>query len=494
MKRQIQSIPLNLIVLDQENVRFGGDIAQSQREAIELLMADPEDGKKILRLAEHIAQHGLDPTELQLVTPTDNESFIVLEGNRRLTALKLLQKPDLCPDGKLLKGFINAQKLLNGNLPSEIECSIVESRAAGDMWIELKHTGQNNGVGRVNWDSDIRDERRARQTGIDSIGRQIRIIIKNNQSIFSEQSLEDILDIPVTTLTRLFSSKPAQEVFQLKIENRQLIPSIPLEFIAPAVEYAIDLFAKHDYNVNDIRSAGDRRKFIDKIPKEIHPIALFEESKKKPAPGENGGYTNVDNPTPDNSGPPTTDTKIHGTPSTDPDKTDPLPDDKTTNPDPRIRAKPSSRARKYLIPWSLSIANSRINEIYRELRKDIEVDQCPNATAIAFRVFIEVTCDEYVSSQHKAGTPVLRTDNKKPLTENDSLETKVKAVVQHLDSIGLLTKHQAKAIAKRASTHDQVGSVDHFNQFIHSAATPPIPSELKDIADEYRPMLEAIWK
>src|SRR5690606_31229022 len=99
--------------------------------AIELLMADPEDGKKILRLAEHIAQHGLDPTELQLVTPTDDESFIVLEGNRRLTALKLLQKPDLCPDEKLLKGFINAQKLLNGNLPSEIECSVVKSRSAG---------------------------------------------------------------------------------------------------------------------------------------------------------------------------------------------------------------------------------------------------------------------------------------------------------------------------------------------------------------------------
>jgi len=493
MKRQIQSINLNLVVLDQENVRFGGDVAQSQREAIELLMADPEDGKKILRLAEHIAQHGLDPTELQLVTPTDNESFIVLEGNRRLTALKLLQKPDLCPDEKLLKGFINAQKLLNGNLPTEIECSVVKSRSAGDMWIELKHTGQNNGVGRVNWDSDIRDERRARQTGIDSVGRQIRNIIKNNQGVFSKQSLDDVLDIPVTTLTRLFSSKPAQEMFQLKIDNRQLAPLVSLEFIAPAVEYAIDLFSKHDYNVNDIRSADDRKKFIDRIPEEIRPIALVAEKNSK-STSEDGKYTDSKNPTPVDGIPSMIGTETGGNSSADPGEISSLPDDKAAPAGSKIRAKPSSRARKYLIPWSLSISNSRINEIYRELRKDIEVDQCPNATAIAFRVFIEVTCDEYVLGQKKTENPVLRTDNKKLVTESDALETKVKAVVQHLESMRLLDKKQAKAIAKRAGTHDQVGSVDHFNQFIHSAATPPIPSELKDIADEYRPMLEAIWK
>ncbi|PWI78712.1 hypothetical protein DEO48_18080 [Enterobacter sp. CGMCC 5087] len=41
MKRDIRSIKFNLIKLDQENVRFGGDIAQNQREAIELMLADP---------------------------------------------------------------------------------------------------------------------------------------------------------------------------------------------------------------------------------------------------------------------------------------------------------------------------------------------------------------------------------------------------------------------------------------------------------------------
>ncbi len=89
MKRNIKSIPLNLIKLDQENVRFGNDIAQNQREAIDLIMADPEDAKKLLRLAEHIAENGLDPTELQAPraafasnhrTPHMNRTVSLLSG------------------------------------------------------------------------------------------------------------------------------------------------------------------------------------------------------------------------------------------------------------------------------------------------------------------------------------------------------------------------------------------------------------------------------
>lgn len=278
MKRIIQSIPLSLIKLDQENVRFGRDVAQNQREAIELMMADPEDAKKILKLAEHIASHGLDPTELQLVTPDPDEegSFIVLEGNRRLTALKLLQKPDLCPDERLVKGFVLAQSKLNPDFLREVECSRVPTRSDGDIWVELKHTGQNAGIGRVSWDSDIRDERRARQTGIESIGRQIRNLVNNNPNIFSTNTVSGILNIPVTTLTRLFSSKPAQEIFRLKIESKELVPLLDLKYIAPSLDFAIDLFLRQEYNVNHVRSDDDRRRFIGLIPLELDPGTLVE--------------------------------------------------------------------------------------------------------------------------------------------------------------------------------------------------------------------------
>ena len=468
MKRQIQEIPLTLLKLDQENVRFGGDVAQNQREAIELMMADPDDAKKILRLAEHIATHGLDPTELQLVTPDSEGSYIVLEGNRRLTALKLLTKPDLCPEEKLLKSFFAAQAKLNGVLPTTIDCSVVNSRAEGDIWIELKHTGQNNGVGRVDWSSDIRDERRARQTGVQSIGRQIRELVKDNSHIFSASCIKDVFSIDVTTLTRLFSSTPAQQAFALKIENKELVPVLDLRYIAPSVEFAVQMFVHEGYNVNDIRNDDDRKTFVSHIPPELSPFKLAEVAKH-----------NKNNPqAADESNLP---------PSSPYHPTEKAPKDKKTY------AKPSSKARKYLIPWSLNIANSRINEIYRELRKGIEVQKFPNAAAVTFRVFIEVTCDDYIAIHKTGNNPVIRDDNGKKVGEQDKLSTKIRAVSAHLANANLINVEQCKTISKRASSTDTVGSVDHFNLFVHSSASAPIPSELKDIADEYKPFFEAIW-
>lgn len=486
MKRNIQVIPLDLIILDQENVRFGGDVAQNQREAIELMMADPDDSKKLLKLAEHIAKHGLDPTELQLVVPSKDDRYIVLEGNRRLTALKLLQKPDLCPDEKLVKSFIKASDTLNGNLPKEIECSVVSSRQAGDLWVELKHTGQNSGIGRVNWDSNIRDERRARQTGIESIGRQIRELIKDNPSIFSGKVKRDVLKIPVTTLTRLFSSKPAQDAFQLKVVNKLLEPQLELKSIAPSVEFALNLFTNEGYNVNDIRSNDDRYRFIGHIPPELHPSKLVD-NKPTFSEAQNNNNSAVSNNTEANI---EQDTEVNNRQALS------SPNEQVSSSEPvkKTIAKKSSKARKYLTPWSLSIPNERINAIYRELRTHLEVDKCPNSVAITFRAFIEVTCDEYVLSQKKVGSSVVRTDNNKPLTNDDKLSVKVRSVVKDLENKGKIDKSVAKALIKRAGSHDSVGSIDHFNQFVHSAASMPLPSELKDIADEYKPFLAAIWQ
>lgn len=483
MKRNISSIAIDLIKLDQENVRFGGDVAQNQREAISLLMANPDDARKLLRLAEDISEYGLDPTELQLVTPSGDGSYIVLEGNRRLTALKLLQNPDLCPEAKLVSSFSKAKRSMTEPFPKEIECSVVSSREEGDRWIEIKHTGENNGIGRVRWDSDIRDERRARHTGVESIGRQIRKLIRNNSSFFESNTVEGISKIPVTTLTRLFSSAPAQDLFFLKIENKALKPNADLKYIAPSVDFAISLFIDHNYNVNDIKSDSDRKRFLSKIPQEITPVFLLLSQTESQEDNHNKDSRQERESGKDRAGNNEEDTGEQNSQNSSPHNT-------------RRRARASSRARKYLINWSLNIKNDRINEIYRELRHKIMVDECPNAVAVMFRVFLEVSCDSYIKDHEKKESPVTRDDNSEMMDPEShvNLSIKIRSVAAHLEKAQKITKGERKSISKRASTKDAIGSVDHFNQFVHSSSSAPIPSELKDIATEYKPFLEAIWQ
>lgn len=518
MMRDIRVISLDQIKLDQENVRFGNDVAQNQREAIKLMLSNPEEAKKILRLAEHIVENGLDPTELQLVTPDEDGNFIVLEGNRRLTALKLLQRPDLCPADRGYKGFLKAHHSLTDGVPESLQCSVVPTRADGDVWIELKHTGENRGAGRVGWDSDIRDERRARQTGIESIGRQIRNLIVDNQHIFTNKAALDVFEIDVTTLTRIFSSTLGQNTFRLKVENKTLTPQLPLDQIAPALEFMLDMFVSHGYNVNDVRKYENQVVTLGHIPPEILPDSLAEAAKVKVRPaqpdttnggGTGGGHSAGGNGDYDDekgtnaqpgggngtrpgvaSGP-----QSGGTKPGKPDGTENIKPEPPASPG--IRAKPQARARKYLTPWSLKISNSRINAIYNELRAVLRVDECPNAVAITFRVFIETTCDEYARMQKDAGKTVLRWDTNNELRgggSGDKLVMKVQSVVKHLEAEKKIAAPAAKAIFKRASSYDQPGSVDHFNLFVHGTHSAPLPSELKDIAEEYQPMLEAIWR
>ncbi|MCW6541003.1 hypothetical protein ND440_02370 [Yersinia ruckeri] len=488
MKRDIRPINFNLIKLDQENVRFGGDIAQNQREAIELMLADPEDTKKILKLAEHIVRYGLDPTELQLVVPDNEGNYIVLEGNRRLTALKLLQRPDLCTQEKYYKDFLAAHNEIVGRFPSEIECSVVATREDGDVWIELKHTGQNGGAGRVPWDSDIRDERRARQTGVESIGRQIREIVRDNPQIFNEIIISDIYQIPVTTLTRLFASKRAQEAFAVFIKDRQVQFKYKLDISTPSIEFAIRMFRHEGYNVNDIRSDDDRRVFLSHIPPELSPDYLYQESLKTTGYPDGSSSGSESGGKQDASEGNLSGSEDNGATGGDPDK-----QKMGVGNGPKTKAKGSSKSRKYLVPWSLNIPNSRINEIYRELRALLEVERVPNATAITFRVFLEVSCDDYTKRMAHTGSGVYRHDNSKPLTEDDKLAIKIVSVAKHLESAGLITKQESKAVSRRAAGTQTVGSVDHLNQFVHSAASSPLPSELKDVAEEYLPMLKTIW-
>lgn len=488
MKRDIRVIDFNLIKIDQENVRFGGDVAQNQREAIQLMLADPEDTKKILKLAQHIVLHGLDPTELQLVIPDNEGNYIVLEGNRRLTALKLLQHPDLCTQEKYYKDFVTAHKEIADRFPNEIECSVVGNREDGDVWIELKHTGQNGGAGRVSWDSDIRDERRARLTGVESIGRQIREIVRDNPQIFNEITISDIYQIPVTTLTRLFSSKRAQDAFCIFIKERHIHFKYPLEISAPSIEFSIRMFRHEGYNVNDVRNDGDRKIFLNHIPPELSPEHLYQESLKNASNSEkslseatsDGEKNHLQNQT--------------SKPEIQAEPVDVPEEQKSENGNgPKTKAKASSKSRKYLIPWSLNIPNNRINEIYRELRSLLEVERIPNATAITFRVFLEVSCDDYMKRIAQSGNPITRPDNNKILTEDDKLATKIVSVTKYLETNLLLNKSESKAISRRAAGSQTVGSIDHLNQFVHSTASSPLPSELKVVAEEYMPMLKAIW-
>lgn len=152
------------IILDPENPRLP-DGTSSDKEAINRLLTEGYD--QFLALARDLAEQGeSNPTELPILLK-DGSKYIVLEGNRRFAALKLLTDPKLADDLSHQTAFTRVKD--KGKPPKSVHCAVAESREQADHWIMLRHTGANDGVGVRSWStSQTATHRRRMKAPVDS--------------------------------------------------------------------------------------------------------------------------------------------------------------------------------------------------------------------------------------------------------------------------------------------------------------------------------------
>ncbi len=127
----IQSIPLENLLIDLHNPRQAPQA--SQRDALAAIAL--EQGIKLANLAEDIAEKGLNPSELPMVTEAaDPGEFVVVEGNRRIAALKLLANAHLLGSlglpKKVQELFRAVQEEFAGRIPTNVDCSVVSRQDA----------------------------------------------------------------------------------------------------------------------------------------------------------------------------------------------------------------------------------------------------------------------------------------------------------------------------------------------------------------------------
>jgi len=191
-------------LLDLRNPRISG--VTSQHEAIQKIIEDQD--VKLVKLAESIVDEGrLNPMDRFLVMEAQDQrnKFIVVEGNRRLAALMILGNPnvlsglDVRPSlKKALEGL--SQRFDSDAIPA-VDCFVVKSREEAAPWIRHRHTGENEGVGIVDWSSVAQ----RRFIGNDPALQALEFVITHGG--LSEQERKKVeVDFPITTLDRLLST------------------------------------------------------------------------------------------------------------------------------------------------------------------------------------------------------------------------------------------------------------------------------------------------
>ncbi len=132
MKQQIDFIQLDKLKLDNENPRLPSNFCnKSESDIIEWMLED----ESIIELMLAIGQHGFFVGEALLVVAS-GDSFTVVEGNRRLTSLKLLSNPSLATTRESKVKQVVSE---TSEKPKDIPCIVFDDKKQIMQYLGYRH-------------------------------------------------------------------------------------------------------------------------------------------------------------------------------------------------------------------------------------------------------------------------------------------------------------------------------------------------------------------
>jgi len=473
MKTQIskwkkKTIPIKDLSLWDENARFPEEyFNKTEGELIEYFL-NRKDLKVEGLVKEIVSEFDLPQLE-KIVVLELNGKNIVLEGNRRLAAYKLLNKPSLTRRIDLKKSFEEQKRRISIDGNFVLEANVTTDKDEGLRFVNRKHNKGNNEIG---WGEPERRNFAIRRSH-GNVKDVLRVELAN---AVKKLSLPDIIKEAilgkgfVTTFYRIVDSAAARKKLgydilsdgQINIKDKKVFDDL-LKIIA------FNIWTKKDFAGGDIDSRSLNK--IDAIDAYIKKIQqkdvsnIEKEIKKRTKDDLFGG--------------------------------------KTLTAGSRGRSKELSVLRKHLIISSLYIPSQRINDIYDELKRKLDVDNTPNAVAVLFRVFLECSIDCYIE-KHKisvkddirlAGKVIKVVDYLEDSLAQDYLKERGVTKPTADDIKRAKQKVKLKEIRKVATKdNNSVLSVTTFHDFVHDYKSSPIPSELKKYWENLDSFFVALWK
>jgi hypothetical protein len=441
MAETISVRPADLLI-DLRNPRLPAE-ARGQREAFRA-MAEHQN-EKLLALAEHIVlYHSLHPAELPIIirSPDDPGRFIVLEGNRRLTALKALESPDLF-SGALTAGVLDRVRKLSGKYqeaPIEaIQCCLMKDRAEAEPWIYIRHNGPTGGAGVVDWGSDEKARFRARAGGVLNLHTRLLNFLEDGGHLTRAERQR----VPTTTLERLVKSRAVRERIGIDVKNGEVQLTADEAKVIPALLYVIKDLADGRTKVQHVYTKEQREEYARKFPPHL---AVVASAKSTPLPTS--------------------------TPS-------------GKKPAPRTGSVLPPKTREKLIPpdCSLRVKDARVRAIEIELRS-LLLEDFPNAAIVLFRVFVELSVDYYRSNVMKRSQEAVR----------QKLSEKLTDALGDMEAKNKLTKWEANPVRAACQKGSFLTpSVVMMHEYIHNRHMSPSPSDLRSAWDNLQPFICAIW-
>jgi hypothetical protein len=259
------TLKLHQLRLDQHNYRLGPQ--PGQREAMRAMIED--QGAKLVRLAKDILQMGgtSDGEPLWVVPAGVRGQYIVEEGNRRVTAVKLMENPAIADGTKVATQFRKLGKLYAANPVREFEARVYDTREEVLPWKRRRHMSAASGVGLDRWNVFAKG-RANRDIGL-AAPRSLAVVelLESDQSDAWDRIVE-ALDSRWTTVDRVLNTAAFRDRLGVHIDPKT--SKVRFENGDEAAGRALLLrvlsaMAADDFEFADIEDVKDRERFVEKF-------------------------------------------------------------------------------------------------------------------------------------------------------------------------------------------------------------------------------------
>ncbi|MBN2122452.1 hypothetical protein JW721_05375 [Candidatus Micrarchaeota archaeon] len=330
------------------------------------------------------------------------------------------------------------------SIASEIECIVFDNPAEADKWIRLKHTGENDGIGTVRWNSrqvSIYNERIKKKP---SLALQAMRILEQSSDVPNEIKSR-LSEVKTTNMGRLVSDPEVRSFLGIEVEGGIIKSTTSQkEVVKGLTQIARDLLDPK-FTVRDIDSKEDRKNYIAKFSKTSKP----DTSKKATMPWQA----------------------------------------QTTTPKStacgRSAGRRSSPQKTLIKKGNISVSNKRLANIYSELCK-LDISKFTNAVSVLLRVFVELSCDCYIDKYK----PTVTSNPKTPIY----LRNKINAVVTDMVNRKFADNTICKGIRTSVQDKHNILSIDTLHAYIHNRYYSPTPQSLIAAWDNIEEFMKRMWE
>lgn len=422
-----ETIAVGKLLLDTDNPRH--EPVHSQREAIQALIAT--ERAKLVVLAHDMSQHGLSPIDRLLVIRA-GRNYTVVEGNRRLAAIKLLHNPSLADHTQIATSI--KRVAAEATAPSHAECSIVNSREDAEHWMILRHRGESEGAGVVRWDT-FASNRFSHKPGSQA-AKAISLLeavtggYPNNDVI--QELAKLVAEKRPTTLGRLVSDPNFVSRTGLVDEDGVIRFHYPASALEPFIGQLLgDLAA--DVTVSQLKSKPQRAAYLAGTP--LPDPATRSPQAKLLTDAPAGKQSKKSRP----------------------------------------KAKPSKPPKPFK-DLNLEKLGTKTQTLLREFRA-LDVDKLPNAAAVLARGILELSVEQYIKT--------------KGLTPNDSkLRKRLDACLRNIDPTYKDKRYQALRTGLQDGS--SLYAVATLHAFVHNPHYHADGTTVRSIAANVEPFLQAL--